>query len=694
MRKIDIFPTRLATAIVLLLFGGAFLSRCASIGSPTGGPKDTLAPVIISVTPELNSTNFKSDRIYLAFDEYVQLKDQQKELFTSPAMRKKPKISLRGRGIHIEIEDDSLLPNTTYAIEFGATVVDNNEGNPLYGLRYVFSTGDKIDSLVMSGYTEDSQKLDSMGRTFIYFFEADSVEVPDSYDSTMFKYKPSKIARSQKNGIFIAQNLKPVDYRIYAFYDTNDNQAYEPSIDKVGFLDGTYNPSKMPEFKIWYDSVRRYYSADPQLYLRMFTDVSFSRQSLKESQRPEQNRVKLFFSAPRPEILKLELDSVPSDKIIIEPETEGRDTLSLWLGVDPDRLPDTIRGTITYLKHDSVRVLREATEKLSLAWRRVESREQERERERQEKAKAKAEAEGKEWREPPTPSTFKMVQPSLKAEVNPEEDLLLEFATPLTRFDSTSFELLSWSEKKDTLREKVTFRPDSINPRKWRMSSRWTPEREYKLYIPTDALADITGEGNDSLTLNLTVSDIEKFATLNLKVIPRLEGAVYVVQLLDSSNKPLREFRDIGAGNHTINYVPAGEVRIRIIEDLNGNGKWDSGNMVERRQSERAEFYKNEKEEELFTTKTGWEFEFTFDMAKIFAPVTMEQLIERLDKREMTRLIQEEERRRKAAAAKSNESHDHNSGGFGMGSLGGMMGGQGGQGSGSSMQNISNMGRR
>jgi hypothetical protein len=278
--------------------------------------------------------------------------------------------------------------------------------------------------------------------------------------------------------------------------------------------------------------------------------------------------------------------------------------------------------------------------------------------------------------------------------VNPEEDLLLEFATPLTRFDSTSFELLSWSEKKDTLREKVTFRPDSINPRKWRMSSRWTPEREYKLYIPTDALADITGEGNDSLTLNLTVSDIEKFATLNLKVIPRLEGAVYVVQLLDSSNKPLREFRDIGAGNHTINYVPAGEVRIRIIEDLNGNGKWDSGNMVERRQSERAEFYKNEKEEELFTTKTGWEFEFTFDMAKIFAPVTMEQLIERLDKREMTRLIQEEERRRKAAAAKSNESHDHNSGGFGMGSLGGMMGGQGGQGSGSSMQNISNMGRR
>ncbi len=689
---------RLATAFVLLFFGGAFLSRCASIGSPTGGPKDSLAPNILAVTPELNTTNFKSDRIYIAFDEYVQLKDQQKELYTSPAMRKKPKLSLRGRGIHIQIEDDSLLPNTTYAIEFGSSVVDNNESNPLYGLRYVFSTGGEIDSMVMSGYTEDSQKLDSMGRTFIYFFQADSIEAPGDYDSTMFKYKPQKIARSQKNGIFIAQNLKPVDYRVYAFYDSNDNQAYEPSIDKVGFLDEVYNPASMPEFTIWYDSVRRYYSADPQLYLRMFTDVSFSRQSLKESQRPEQNKLMLYFGAPRPEILKLELDSIPSDKIIIEPETEGRDTLALWLGVEPDLLPDTIRGTITYLKHDSVRVLREATEKLSLAWRRVESREQERERERQEKAKAKAEAEGKEWREPERRSTFKVVTPTGKTEVNPEEDLLIEFATPLTRFDSTHFELLSWSEKKDTVREQISFRADSISPRKWRMHSRWLPEREYKLYIPTDALADITGEGNDSITLNLTVADIEKFATLKLKVIPRTPGAVYVIQLLDSSNKLLQELRDIGEGEHTINYVPAGEVRIRIIEDMNGNGKWDSGNMVERRQSERAEFYKNEKEEELFTTKTGWEFEFTFDMNKIFAPVTMQELIERLDKREMVRLMQEEERRRKAAASKSNDSHDHNNNsGFGMGSLGGMMGGMGGSGSGgsgSSLQNFSNTGRR
>lgn len=100
--------------------------------------------------------------------------------------------------------------------------------------------------------------------------------------------------------------------------------------------------------------------------------------------------------------------------------------------------------------------------------------------------------------------------------------------------------------------------------------------------------------------------------------------------------------------------------------------------MVERRQSERAEFYKNDQEEELFTTKTGWEFEFTLDMNKLFAPISMEQLIERLDKREMQRLIKAEEERKKALIEKANEhNHNHNSSG-GMGSMGGMLGGAGG----------------
>lgn len=667
--------SRSATILVLLFFAGAFLSRCASIGTPTGGPKDTLPPVVVAVVPEDGATNFKSKSIYIEFDEYVQLKDQQKEIYVSPAMGKKPVFTMRGRGIYIQIKDDSLLPETTYAIEFGSSVADNNESNALHGLRYVFSTGNTIDSLICSGYTEDSYTADSLGKSFIWFYEADSVETPDTYDSTIFKYKPSKIARSQNNGIFIAQNLKPVPYRVYAIFDANDNQTYEPSIDKVGFVDGVYNPAEMPDFSIWYDSVRRYPSADPQLYFRLFTDVSFRRQSLQEATRPEQHKVVLSFGASNPDIRSLRLDSVPQDKIIVEPLSKGRDTLALWLNVPSESLPDTLRGEIVFMAHDTLNVLRETKEELKLSWRRIESREQERERERSERARAKAEAAGEEWKEPPTPSTFAMIDFAKSAEVNPEQDLPLEFATPLTRFDSTAVELLSFGEGGDTLRERAIFIPDTANVRRWRLRSRWLPDRQYRLRIPPDALADITGEGNDSITASLTVSKVEDYATLRLKVTPRHEGDLYILQLVDANGTLLREERGVGAGEHTMLYVPAGDMRLRIIEDVNGNGEWDGGNLVERRQSERAEFYKNDEQEELFTTKTGWEFDLTLDMNRIFAPVTMDELVRRLDQREQTRLRKEAERRAKEGNRNNGQNNQQQSGsGLNMGGMGGLGG--------------------
>ncbi len=670
----NIFARLASPAAATILFAGAFFTRCASVGTPTGGPKDSLPPVIVGVAPADRSTRFKSDRILIEFDEYVQLKDLQKELYTSPAMKRKPVATLRGKAVQIQIKDDSLLPNTTYAIEFGSSVSDNNEGNPLHGLRYVFSTGDEIDSLMMSGYTEESEKADSLGRTFIYFFEADSVPAPEEYDSVMFKYKPAKIARSQKNGIFVAQNLRPVPYRVYAFYDSNDNGAYEPSIDKVGFLEGTYNPAEMPPFAIWYDSVRRYVSADPQLYFRLFTDVSFRRQSLQEAKRTDRHKAMLYFSAARPDIRRIAFEGIDPELIITESASKNRDTLALWFAAEPDIMPDTLRGEITYMRHDTLNVLREVTEPLELPWRRVETREQERERLREERAKARAEAEGRVWRST-APSAFRMIDFAASAEVNPERDLPLEFATPLTRFDSAAVELLSWSERGDTVRERATFIPDSANVRKWRLRSRWTPERRYRLFIPADALADIAGEGNDSISAALTVADIEKFATLKVEVIPREAGAKYILQAVDANNRLLSEVRGAGEGVHTINYIPAGDMRLRIIEDVNGNGEWDAGNLVERRQSERAEFYKNERDEELFTTKTGWEFEITLDMGRIFAPVTMEQLIERLDKREAAREAKEAEKRLKEGNKKKDDGHNHSSQGSAMGNLRGMTGG-------------------
>ena len=144
-------------AVVLL----ATLCRCARQAAPQGGPRDSLPPKVVTMTPAFGTTHFKDKRILIEFDEYVQLEDQQKEFFTSPFMEQKPVLSIRGRSVQIDLKED-LDSNRTYALDFGSSVVDNNEGNPYVGLRYVFSTGGEIDSLLMSGYTVDAQKGDRL----------------------------------------------------------------------------------------------------------------------------------------------------------------------------------------------------------------------------------------------------------------------------------------------------------------------------------------------------------------------------------------------------------------------------------------------------------------------------------------------------------------------------------------------------
>ena len=501
---------------VALLFASALMSRCASMMTPTGGPRDSLPPVIVNMTPDNFATGRPTvghEKIYIEFDEFVQLKDQQKEFFTSPAMKKKPLITLRGRGIVVQLRD-TLAPNTTYALNFGSAIRDNNEGNPLYSMRYVFSTGPEIDSMVLSGYTADSYKADSVSKSFIWFFPADSVEQVAGYDSTIFKYKPAAIARAENNGIFIAQNLKPIPYRVYAVQDKNDNQMYEPGSDQVGFLEGTYNPAEMPDFGMWYDSIRRYVTAEPQLYFRMFTDKAFRRQVLSQTERPLQHKAMLYFAAARPKITRLRFDSIPADRVIVDPQTVGRDTIALWFNVPSSSLPDTIKGEITYFKHDTVNRLQEVTEPLKLAWRYIESKSEEKEREKLERERKRAEAAGEEWEEPEKPNPFK-VNLSTTGDVNPLDNLKLEFDYPLRKLDSAAVQLTYTTEQQPEPRPaEVRFERDTANMRVWRLKSDWQLGGKYELLVPPGAFENIANEQNDSLRGTYTVADPEKFATI------------------------------------------------------------------------------------------------------------------------------------------------------------------------------------
>lgn len=689
------YGKRILKLAVAILFSTAFLWRCANVGTPEGGPKDSLPPRVMGASPAFNQTNFGGKKIYITFDEYVQLKDQSKELFSSPLMKKKPILLVKGKSVEVEIQD-TLKPNTTYALNFGSSIRDNNENLPLNGLRYVFSTGDKIDSMFMSGYTADAYKKDSVSKSLIYFYEAtDSAFMrepylrladkmrPDSlpaYDSTLFKVQPAAVGRAENNGIFIAQNLKPVDYVVYAIEDTNGNFSYEPGVDKVGFLEGVYNPTKLPDFMVWFDTTRNYTVAEPQTYVRMFMDKQFKRQNLVQQKRPSQHKVELFFGAPYPQIDSIVLDGIDPSKIITEYVTKGRDTMNLWLNVPSEQLPDTIKGTITYMKHDSINQLVRSTDKLRLYWKYIESKAEQKEREKQEREKERVEKDGEIYTPPAKPNPFKYNLTG-KGDVNPENDISISFDYPLVEMDSTRIELFRLGDNEDVYKVKYGLKQDSVDIRKWIISANWIPDMKYRLDIADSIFVDVAGYRNDSIQSDFTILSPDKFGTLTVKVKGKSDSSLYVLQLLSDQNKVLQEKKLVKSGQYSFQYIDPGDVKLRVVEDINGNGEWDSGDMIIHDQPERVEIYIPENGNELMAMKMKWDIEITVDMKKLFKPTDIMEIREQLRMQELKReerLIEEREKRtkeNKKQNTQQNSNQPFNPTGSLQSGSGGFMGG-------------------
>lgn len=691
---------RVLRVAVALMFASGLTWRCANIASLQGGPKDTLPPIVISATPGFYTTNFTSREIFIGFDEYVQIKDQQKEFFTSPMMKKTPTVTTNGKGIRITILD-TLEENQTYALNFGNSIVDNNEGNRLSGLRYVFSTGGEIDSMVMSGYTVSASKGDSVSGSLIFFYPAEVDSIP-AYDSILLKHKPAAVAKAASNGIFIAQNLKPIDYKIYAIEDKNNNFTYDPETDMVGFLDSVRNPLKEPDFKVWYDTTRHYLTAEPQLYFQMFTDKRFYRQNLAESKRDAQHQVTLYFGAPWPEVLEFSIDSIASEEIVTEYVTRDRDTVNYWLNVPAERLRDTLRGRVVYMKHDSVNNLVPDTAKLSLVWKYIESKEEKKAREEEEKKKEQALKDSVEYVPPVKKNPFSVEV--LRGELNPEKTITFKFKMPLVAVDTAAIDLrlagdaLSAEEEKkiaeekeklakkrgvESISEDVSELPsvdyelfmDSLDMKTWHLKAKWDTKKKYKLVVPAGTFRNVAGEQNDTLRNDYTTLDPEKYGKVVVKVVGATPQSHYVLYLKNESGKTIAEIKDATTGTYEFNYVAPGKVRLAALNDSNNNGSWDSGNLIERRQPERTEPYIDEKGEEIIEIKANWDVEIVMDMNTLFKPITFESLNEELRKTEAVRLqkvLEEREKRRQEALKREKEAQSGGGlGGFssGMGSM-------------------------
>lgn len=229
--KTAMFKSKLKYVSFLLVL---LMMSCAKRGSITGGLKDTLAPVLVSSTPKNYNTNFKENKITLVFDEYVKLKNLNKQLIISPPMKNEPLISPTGvsKFLNIEIKD-TLQPNTTYSFNFGESIADNNEGNAINQFKYVFSTGPYIDSLTLGGSIKDAyeKKVDNFVSVMLY-------EANDKYkDSVIYKEFPRYVTNTLDSlRTFKFENLKAGKYLLIALKDKSNNNKFNPKDDKIGFI--------------------------------------------------------------------------------------------------------------------------------------------------------------------------------------------------------------------------------------------------------------------------------------------------------------------------------------------------------------------------------------------------------------------------------------------------------------------------
>jgi hypothetical protein len=217
---------------ILIGFVGCYVTLtgiigCAQIGYPAGGAKDSIPPVLVSAFPAERTTNFTGNKITLVFDEYIDVQDIQNNLLVAPFPKTNPNVTFKLRTVTVKIKD-TLLPNTTYAINFGNALRDLNEGNPFRNYTYVFSTGNTIDSLSLSGNVlmAESGKVDSTLTAMLY---------KNADDSAVQQRKPDYIARLDRQGNYTFKNLAEGNYKLYALKDGDGGRTYNSAVEVFAF---------------------------------------------------------------------------------------------------------------------------------------------------------------------------------------------------------------------------------------------------------------------------------------------------------------------------------------------------------------------------------------------------------------------------------------------------------------------------
>ena len=582
--------------ILYIFLIAVVVASCARMGSPDGGWYDDDPPRVLYSTPAEQAINVKEKKMTIYFDEYIKLADPTQNVIVSPPQLEMPEIKATGKKIVIELQD-TLIPNTTYTVDFSDAITDNNEGNPLGNYTYTFSTGEQIDTFEVAGYVLDASTLEPVKGISVGLYA-------DLADSA-FRTKPlQRIARTDGRGRFCIRGVAPGEYRVYALQDMDANYMFSQKSEMIAFSHETYKPTAGPDIRqdtIWRDSLHidnilqvpftHFYPDD--IVMLAFQEVQTDRYLLK-TERKEPDRIGIYFSYGNKQLPILRGLNFDADSAFILESTPKQDTLTYWLRDTLLVNKDTLELSMEYLMTDTLGQIVTQLDTLELVAKTpYAKRLKQRAKEYEEWQK---EQEKKKKREEPYDSIYPVKPLEMKYEVSqsmdPNRSVFFETPTPLARLDTAAIHLYS---KIDTLWYRAPFEFHQCDSmlRRYEMIVDWHPDREYSLEIDSAAFVDIYGLASKPYKEGIKVKSLEEYATLLMQIKGTDQKRV-VAQLLDGNDKVVEEARMESDGSAQFYYIKPGTYYCRAYVDRNGNGKWDTGNYDSDRQAEDVYYYSRE----------------------------------------------------------------------------------------------------
>lgn len=593
---------------------------CASLGSPDGGEYDEIPPKVVSSIPRYQATSYKKKKAEINFDEYIKLENANEKVIVSPPQIEPAQIRAIGKKVKIELYD-TLKENTTYTIDFSDAIVDNNEGNPMGNYTFSFSTGEVIDTMEVSGTVLNAQNLEPVKGILVGLYPMDS-----AFNDTLLTTTPfSRVSRTNGSGHFVVRGVKKGRYRAFALNDKDGDFLFSQKSEMIAFDTTTFETTGKWDVRMdtmWRDSTR-YDSIKVVPYMHYMPDnlvlMAFMEegqdQHLLKTERKEPEKFTLYFTAPAdtlPEIKGFNFD----EKALAVDASEHFDTITYWItDTTYYRQQDTLRFQLTYMDTDTLGILQPKTDTLEivpvLTWAK-KWKEQKKQIDAWDKERAKRQKKAKEPL-PYEPNPYEKIWLDISCKpsgtLDPDKNPNFSSKEPLMKVDTTRIHFYI-KQDSDWIPHPYLFLPKEKTNNTYTLYAEWDSKEVYRFEADTAAFISVMGNESKAIKQEFKVNKDDAYASFFVHAI--LPDSNVIVQLINRSDKVVKELKTNEKGFADFYYMKPGEYYMRCFVDANGNGLWDTGNLRQGIQPEEVFYFPKP-----MNLRANWDVEQDWDVRNI-----------------------------------------------------------------------------